>query len=307
LVLSETHVIDDRGKAKTAAPDSRATTAGTGIFQYSATITTLPTVRVEAAANRSLEISPPEGRKDPSSTKDESEARLGTSQSPNRRSHASSDRKQTDSPNQRRYAKPVGWRRINQLMPSQNMQRTYLYVTPEEYSAVKSHGAQWDNETKRWYIDAEQSPSDFVRWLPFADDAESPEDTEFNIISDQAFVAAATVPCQQCSTSIEVICIYCDSGTASDGPLTQFSVSHITAMSEELREQLRPWPHFQTTKGGLFVNSCPTCGVRNDDLYLHTEPGDAFFDIPSMPTESIKLTPLAGTIQLSGSEHFQVD
>ena len=64
------------------------------------------------------------------------------------------------------------------------MQRTYLYVTPEEYGAVKSHGAQWDNETKRWYIDAEQSPNDFARWLPLADDAESLEDTEFNIISD---------------------------------------------------------------------------------------------------------------------------
>jgi len=187
------------------------------------------------------------------------------------------------------------------------MQRTYLYVAPEEYSVVKSDGAQWDNETKRWYIDAEQSPNDFARWLPFADDAESPEDTEFNIISDRAFVAAATVPCQQCSTSMEVICFYCASGTASDEPLTQFSVSHITAMSNELREQLHPWPNFQPTKGGLFVNWCHACGARNDDLYLHTEPGDAFFDIPSMPTESIKLTPLAGTIRLSGSEHFQVD
>ena len=187
------------------------------------------------------------------------------------------------------------------------MQRTHLYVAPEEYSAVESHGAKWDNETKRWYIDAEQSPNDFARWLPFDDDAESPEDMEFNIISDRAFVAAATVPCQQCSTSMEVICIYCASGSASDEPLTQFSVSHITAMNEELREQLCPWPNFQRTKGGLFVNSCHACGARNDDLYLHTEPGDPFFDIPSRPTGSTKLAPLTGTIQLTGSEHFQVD
>lgn len=187
------------------------------------------------------------------------------------------------------------------------MQRTYLYVAPEEYPAVKSHGAVWDNETKRWYINAEQSPNDFARWLPFDDDAESPEDTDFNIISDQASVAAATVPCQECSTSIEVICIYCDRGSASDEPLTQFSVSHITSMSDELREQLRPWPDFRPTKGGLFVNTCPTCGTRYDDLYLHTEPGDPFFDIPNQPAESIKLTPLTGTVQLSGGEHFQVD
>jgi len=172
---------------------------------------------------------------------------------------------------------------------------------------MESHGAQWDDETKRWYINAEQSRNNFARWLPFDDDAESSEDTEFNIISDQAFVAAATVSCQECSTSIEVICIYCDSGYASDEPLTQFSVSHIFAMSDELRLQLRPWPNFQPTKDGLFVNSCPACGARIDDLYLHTEFGDAFFDIPSLPPGSIKLTPLTGTIQLSGSEHFQVD
>jgi len=172
---------------------------------------------------------------------------------------------------------------------------------------MESQGAHWDNESKRWYINAEQSRKDFAQWLPFDNDADPPEDTEFNVISDQAFVAATTVSCHECSTSMEVICIYCDTGSASDEPLTQFSVSHITAMSDELREQLRHWPNFQPVKGGLFVNSCPACGAQTDDLYLHTEPGDAFFDIPTMPPGSIKLTPLTGTIQLSGSEHFQVD
>jgi len=187
------------------------------------------------------------------------------------------------------------------------VQRTYLYVTPEEYKAIESHGAQWDNETKRWYIDTDQSPKDFAKWLPFDYDVASPEDTESNIVSDQAFVAAATVSCQECSSSMEVICIYCDTGSASDEPLTQFSVSHIFAMCDELREQLRPWPNFQGTKGGLFVNICHACGARIDDLYLHTEPGDAFFDIPTMPIGSIKLIPLTGIVQLSGSEHFQVE
>jgi hypothetical protein len=187
------------------------------------------------------------------------------------------------------------------------VQRTYLYVPPEEYRAVESHGAKWDTDTKRWYIDAEQSPSVFAKWLPTEDDTGSPEDAEFNIISDRAFVAAATVSCQECSTPTEVICIYCDSGSASDEPLTQFSVSYINAMSDELREQLHNWPNFRPTKGVLFVNWCHSCGARIDDLYLHTEPGDAFFDIPNLPTGSIKLTPLVGTVQLSGSEHFQVD
>jgi hypothetical protein len=44
-----------------------------------------------------------------------------------------------------------------------------------------------------------------------------------------------------------------------------------------------------------------------DDMYLHSEPGEIFFDIPSSAPGSIELTPLAGSIQLSGDEHFQVD
>jgi len=182
------------------------------------------------------------------------------------------------------------------------VQRTYLYVAPEEKSAVEAQGAKWDNETKRWYIDAQQSSLEFARWLLVEDEV-----PEFNIISDRAFVAAATFRCLECSTPTEVICIYCESGFASDEPLTQFSVSHITAVSEELQEQLRPWPNLQQTAGGLFVNRCQNCRAQCDDLYLHTEPGDPFFDLPSGQIGSTKLTPIAGAIQLCGDEHFQVD
>lgn len=182
------------------------------------------------------------------------------------------------------------------------MHRTYLYVPPEEKTAVEAQGAKWDHETKRWYIEAQQPHFAFTRWLLVDDEA-----PEFNIISDRAFVAAAKFRCLECSRPTEVICIYCESGFVLDEPLTNFSLSHITAMCEGLQEQLRTWPNFQKTAGGLFVNRCHNCGARCDDLYLHTEPGDLFFDLPSGSDGSIELTPIAGTIQLSGDEHFQVD
>jgi hypothetical protein len=78
-------------------------------------------------------------------------------------------------------------------------------------------------------------------------------------------------------------------------------------MSAELQEKLRPGPNFRQTEGGIFVNRCHNCSGRCDDLYLHTEPGDLFFDIPSGPVGSIELTPIAGTIQLSRDEHLQVN
>src|SRR4051794_14855433 len=48
----------------------------------------------------------------------------------------------------------------------QSMQRTDLYVAPEEFSEVKSHGAKCDNETKSWYIDCRAVTEQFRQVTP---------------------------------------------------------------------------------------------------------------------------------------------
>ena len=117
-------------------------------------------------------------------------------------------------------------------------------------------------------------------------------------------------PCQRCNSNIEVVCIHCESGTASGEPLTQFTVSHIWAIDEALARHLRRWPNFRKViepEDEAFANHCPHCGAQQDDMYLHSEPDEPFFDIPGAAPGSISLTPLSGTIRLSGDEHFQVD
>jgi hypothetical protein len=42
-------------------------------------------------------------------------------------------------------------------------------------------------------------------------------------------------------------------------------------------------------------------------MYLHSEPYEPFFDIPSAAPGSIQLTPLMGQVQLSGDEHFRFE
>ena len=182
------------------------------------------------------------------------------------------------------------------------MDRTYLFVPPEEYAEVKALGAQWDTQSKRWYLGAEVAAAPFSRWLPYGDD-----DGVLTITSNAAYVAAAKIPCRECHAEIEVICIHCESGVVSDEPLTQFTVSDIWAMDEGLTQQLRPWPAFRKADSGEYANHCPHCGAPQGDLFLHSEPDSPFFDIPRAAPGAIKLTPLEGAVQLGGDEHFTVE
>jgi hypothetical protein len=193
--------------------------------------------------------------------------------------------------------------------PRVNVQRTYLFVSPEEKSEVQALGARWDTESKRWYIDSAEAPAIFSRWLA---DTQYDDDGEFTITSTQGFVAEGTASCQRCHARIEVICIYCDTGTAYGNALTRFTISDISAMDEALARQLEPWPNFRQVsdpsgEAGNFMNHCPRCGSPQEDMYLHSEPDEVFFDIPSAGAGAIRLTPLEGTIQLSGDEHFEVN
>jgi hypothetical protein len=145
--------------------------------------------------------------------------------------------------------------------------------------------------------------------VPGAKEIDGHEEETFTIISSHAYVASATTPCRRCASNIEVTCIHCESGTASGESLAEFTVSHIWATDEELARRLRAWPNFRKAgepEDELFANHSSHCGAVQDDRYLHTEPDGPFFDVPSAPPGSIRLTSLAGTVRLSGDEHFQV-
>jgi hypothetical protein len=121
---------------------------------------------------------------------------------------------------------------------------------------------------------------------------------------------STTTTCQRCNSNIEVVCIHCESGTVSVEPLTRFTVAHIWALEEELARQVRRWPNFRRvieSDDEAFANHCSHCGAQQDDMYLYSEPDEPFFDILDAAPGSISLTPLPGTVRLSGDEHFQVD
>jgi hypothetical protein len=185
--------------------------------------------------------------------------------------------------------------------------RLYLEVPEADEAEAQALGARRDEKSGRWYIGFGRSEQDFSRWLP----QESPmdEDEEFTITSEEAYVAAATAPCQNCRAPIEVICIYCAGGTVMDEPLTEFTVSSIRAMDGALAAQLAAWPAFREVSDhdeSYFANHCPRCGALQEDLYLHSEPDQPFFCIPRAEPGAVRLTPLQGRVKLSGDESFEV-
>lgn len=186
--------------------------------------------------------------------------------------------------------------------------RVYLYVPPEEKAEVEALGARWDATSMCWYIGSEDDRTRFSKWLPDEDRA---EDEEFSITSDQAYVASATVPCRSCGLTIEVICIYCESGTVLDEPLSKFTVSNIRAVDAALAPQLTRWPTFRQSYSEIdqtsyFANHCPRCGAMQEDMYLHSEPDQPFFGIPRAAHGAVTLTPLVGRVRLSGDEGFEI-
>lgn len=186
-----------------------------------------------------------------------------------------------------------------------SLPRTYLYVPPEEKSEVQALGASWDADSKCWYVDADEASERFSRWLPEGDD------DEFAIISSHAYVAAAPTSCQRCRAPIQVICIHCESGTARGDALKRFTISNVWLVDDALSRQLARWPQFRPVDAGreqsYYANHCSSCGAAQDDMLLHSEPDQPFFNIPRAARGTITLTPLDGTIQLSGDEHFEVD
>ncbi|TLZ37867.1 MAG: hypothetical protein E6K23_16870 [Gammaproteobacteria bacterium] len=187
--------------------------------------------------------------------------------------------------------------------------RLYLYVPPEEKGEVQALGASWDAESSCWYIGAGDDRARFWEWLP--EPGQGPGDEEFSITSEAAYVAAATVACWKCRSRIEVICIYCESGTVLGEPLSQFTVSSIRAIDGTLARRLAPWPtfrevHSEVDQESHFANHCPHCGALQEDMHLHSEPGHPFFSIPRSAPGAVRLTALEGRVRLSGDESFEV-
>jgi hypothetical protein len=188
------------------------------------------------------------------------------------------------------------------------MDRTYLFVSPEEYPEVKASGACWDDASKSWYLGEGMEPAMFSRWL-----REEEGDAPFGIVSEEAYVAAARSSCVRCGDDIEVVCVYCKSGVDTEigDPVTDFTVFNIRAMDGVLANLTQRWHHYrkggdEDSEEGNFTNHCPHCGAMQEDYLLHSEPGAVFFGLAMGTPGGVEFTALEGRVCLSGDYGFGV-
>lgn len=187
------------------------------------------------------------------------------------------------------------------------MSRTYLHVPPEEYAEAEALGALWDGDSKRWYSEGAADGDKGVEW-PTGD---SRDGTELTIVSAQACIASAAVACTCCSKLIELICLYCETGSADGEELEQFTVTGIWDVDPALSAHLERWPGFRMgfnpiSQVECFCNHCPHCGAVQDEVLLHGEPDGVFFSLPDTPARGIRFAPLPGEVRLNGDYHFEV-
>lgn len=133
-------------------------------------------------------------------------------------------------------------------------------------------------------------------------------EAEYRIVSDEAVVVSGHVLCWKCQASIEVVCLYCQSGFVDGEAALDFSVSNLTAVDEILLRQLAPWPHFRRVqssdgRAATFENHCPSCAEAQDDWRLHHQPGSIFFCFQD-PAYDLKIYALQGRVRFSGDEGF---
>jgi len=185
--------------------------------------------------------------------------------------------------------------------------RTYLYVPFEERDQVRELGAQWDSDSKCWFIDSALDAAPFNRWLG---DASQLAEEPYSIVSERAYLLSARIRCWRCHAWARVLCIYCESGCIDGEPYEQFTVSNITAIDENLHRQLEGVPDFRFGQGRVadgryLTNHCRRCGTQQADYHLHCEPSGVFFSLQDAMGDSLEVIPLAGRVRLTGDEGFE--
>lgn len=88
-----------------------------------------------------------------------------------------------------------------------NMEKFYLNVPYGEKDIAKNKGARWDPDKKKWYVPEGNNSLTFIKWVP-----ELTPDNNYNLYSENYFIAESMRRCWKCSENISLYAFYLPTG-----------------------------------------------------------------------------------------------
>lgn len=174
------------------------------------------------------------------------------------------------------------------------MKRVDLQVPFAQKDEAKKRGAQWDNNSKVWYVPEGVDPSLFKQWLPGP--------PQLNTRAERYFIAESLTACWKCGEATRVLGIVLPAGhetaeddnewTRNDDPaivsyasfLLPDNATRIQALSRKYRVDFS-----KTTNSSYWMNHCDRCGMKQGDFELYCEPDGAFFPTSEQAASRITL------------------
>lgn len=167
------------------------------------------------------------------------------------------------------------------------MARIVLLVPFAEKDQAKALGARWDGHLRTWYLPDGLPSEPFSQWLPPVD--------RWNVRSRWYWIVTSETVCWKCERPTLAFTLAVPSGheTSEGDDVGDAWVSHdhlvllsyITDVSTEVLEETGRscvgWANdfSRTTQSCYWMNHCRSCGMKQGDFSLHSEPGGAFFPL----------------------------
>lgn len=201
-----------------------------------------------------------------------------------------------------------------------NRLKKYLYVPYHEKDEVKSLGAKWDYEQKKWYIPYGLKESLFETWLH---NCKSP-----NFKSDYFYLAQSFKKCYKCQSNIKVYAIILPIDFERLTPIDEleediedsaeeafwikqdyFSIlSYISEISFHALEKIRKYAtnyslrYSNTTNSYYFISSCTSCSAIQGDNFVISEFNSPFHPIEVKDFKNITFHKIDTKIYIRASE-----
>jgi hypothetical protein len=183
----------------------------------------------------------------------------------------------------------------------------FLTVPFSEKDQAKALGARWDSGSRSWYVPDGLPSAPFAPWLPSTD--------RWNVRARRYWIVSSNTGCWKCDRPTTAFTLAVPSGheTLEGDDLGDEWVEHghlallsyVTDVSPEVLTETSQicigWGNdfSKTTQGRYWMNHCRSCGIKQGDFSLHSEPGGAFFPLENRDVANWVFHPVARPLNAS--------